>query len=353
MKPQHSLLVRLAGAQILVAAAAAVAAGLGVRRFAEFVIIQGDMMTMEKLPDFLHQTGLYLSGTVAVTALLAGLLAWLLLRWIMQPLGRITQVTAAVAAGDYGVRIHERRQDELGRLAADIDRMSESLSQVERLRRELVANVAHELRTPLTGALGLIHAMRDGLMAADERNLEQIAEELARLSRLVDAIHQLSVSDAVSPANLERRPLDLVQTTADVVSGMMPLFEQGGLPVELDLPEAPVLVPANRDALVQVLVNLLDNASKYTPDGEWVRVRVAAERETGLIAVCNGGPGIEPEHAQRLFERFYRADQSRAQETGGAGIGLAIVSGLVRAHGGSVQVSSRPGETCFSVRLPL
>ncbi|HEY3369174.1 MAG TPA: ATP-binding protein [Symbiobacteriaceae bacterium] len=345
-----SLLSRLAFVQIGVVVLAVVAAGVGVRQLAYLVIIHGDMMTTDKLPGFLRQTGYWLAGTTVVTSVAAGVLAWLLARQIIRPLLRIQEVAAAVAAGDYSRRLGESARDELGRLARAIDQMTESLSRVEQLRRDLVQNVAHELRTPLTSAQGLLCAMRDGLLPADERNLEQVAEEVARLTRLVEAIHSLSVSDAVPRGGLVRAPLDLSRTVGEVLAGMMPLFEARALAVTADLPPAGPVVLANRDALVQVLVNLLDNAGKYAPEGEWVRVVVDG---SGTVAIGNGGPGIQPADLPHIFERFYRADKSRSRETGGAGIGLAIVQNLVDAQEGRVWAESRPGETWLRVRLPL
>lgn len=346
---KRSLLSRLAIVQIVVVIIAAVAAGTGVRQFAYRVIIQGDMMTADKLPEFLRQTRFYLVAISGVTAAVAALSAWFLFRQIARPLARIQRVASAVAAGDYSVRLEEPTQDELGRLAGDIDRMTESLARIEQMRRDLVANVAHELRTPLTGAQGLLHAMRDGLLPASEQNFEQVAEEIARLSRLVDALHQLSLSDGVPRGALRREPVDLALIAGDVLAGMMPLFEQRDLTVAYQPPSVPVIVLANRDALVQVLVNLLDNACKYTPEGEWVTVDVHLP---GEVDIRNGGPGIGPADLPRIFERFYRVEKSRARDTGGAGIGLAIVKNLVDAQGGRVSVESREGETVFRVWLP-
>lgn|GEM_PF-6483000 len=341
-----SLLSRLALVQVAVVSLAALAAGIGVRQFAYSVIIHGDMMTMDKLPDFLRQTRFYLTAVVAVTALVAGLAAWLLFRQIIRPLGRIERVAGAVASGDYSQRIGERRGDELGRLAGAIDGMTESLAKVEQLRRDLVANVAHELRTPLTATQGLLFAMRDGLMPADAASLEQAAEELARLGRLVEALHQLSLSDAVPRGGLACEPLDLGSLAAEVTTGMMPLFEQKSIQVRVAV--LPVFVNGNRDALVQMLVNLLDNAAKYTPEGGWVRVEAGEE---GRMSVANSGPGIAPADLPSVFERFYRGEKSRSRETGGAGIGLAIVRNLAEAQGGEIWAESGGGETIFYIRL--
>lgn len=350
MKIAGRLLTKLVLLYVAVVVPAVVIAGIGVRQFAYIVIVHGDMMTMDKLPLFLRQTGSYLIGTTVVTALVAGIVAWLVARHIVQPLARIKRVAAAVAGGDYSPRLRETARGELGELAAAIDQMTESLSRVEQLRRDLVANVAHELRTPLTGAQGLLHAMADGLLPLDQTNVGQVAEELARLTRLVDAIHQLSVSDAAAGHPVPLVPLDLSTTTREILGGMMPLFEQKELAVAYQPAPAAVMVLGDRDRVVQVLVNLLDNACKYTPEGQWVRVTVTGD---GQVAIANGGPGIPEGDLPHIFERFYRGDKSRSRETGGAGIGLAIVKNLLAAMEGQISVESGPGETCFRVRLPL
>lgn len=340
-----SLLSRLALTITAVVVLATVAAGTGVRRFAHLVIVQGDMMTMDRLPAFLRETGFYLTGVTMVTAAVSVIAAWLLVRQIIRPLLRIEQMAARVAAGDYSRRLDERGADELARLAGAIDEMTAALAHVEQMRRDLVANVAHELRTPLTATQGLLFAMRDGLMPASQENLEQAAEELGRLTRLVEALQELSRSDATR--RLERAPLDLQALAADVLAGMMPLFEERQVGVRRE-PGPPVAVLANRDALVQVLVNLLDNAAKYTPPGGWVRMHVTPE---GEAAISNSGPGISAADLPRVFERFYRGEKSRSRVTGGAGIGLAIVKNLMEAMGGDVRAESGDGVTTFTIRL--
>lgn len=341
-----SLLARLALANMAVVIAAVVVAGFGVRQFASMVIVQGDMMTMDRLPEFLSQTRFWLVGVSLLTTAAAALVAWLLFRQIMGPLLRMEAVTAAVAAGDYSQRLGERRPDELGRLARAIDSMTGSLAQVEQMRRDLVANIAHELRTPLTSTQGLLCAMRDGLLEPNEKNLEAAAEELARLTRLVEALHQLSVSDTVPRGGLQLEPIDLGDLAASVTDGMMPLFEQKQITVTVKT--EPAAIMGNRDALVQVLVNLLDNAAKYTPVGGWVRVIAPGD---ATLTIANSGPGIDPADLPRIFERFYRGEKSRSRETGGAGIGLAIVQNLVEAHGGTVTAHSDGEGTSLIVRL--
>ncbi|HYG60591.1 MAG TPA: HAMP domain-containing protein, partial [Symbiobacteriaceae bacterium] len=244
-----SLLSRLALTNIAAVVLAAVAAGVGVRRFAYLVIVQGDMMTMDKLPQFLSQTRLYLGLVAMATVLVAGLAAWLLFRQIIRPLQRMEEVAASVAAGDYSRRVQAQGTDEVGRLAGAIDAMTESLSQVEQLRRDLIANVAHELRTPLTATQGLLHAMRDGLMEPSQRNLDAAGEELGRLTRLVEALHQLSLTDAVPRGGLPCGPVDLVALVDEVLTGMMPLFEQKAIRAAWRPPGEPVWALANRDAL--------------------------------------------------------------------------------------------------------
>jgi two-component system, OmpR family, sensor histidine kinase BaeS len=366
----RSLLGRLLLANLAAVAAATLLAGLGALAMADMIIVRGDMMMAEHYAEFRRQIGWYLLAVGALTFGVAGGVSWYLSRSILRPVGRIRQVAEAVAAGDYRPRLREPAGasglgdpgvalglrdaggDELSDLAAAIDRMTESLARVEQLRRDLVANVAHELRTPLTSAHGLLCAVRDRLIPADEHAMEQVAEELSRLIRLVDALHQLSVSDAAHLRTGERRRIDAGALLQEVAAGMLPLFEVRRQELIVTTGPSPAWVKADRDSLVQVLVNLLENASKYGPEGEPVQAACAVANGAVLLSVTNGGPGIDPADLPRIFERFYRTEKSRSRESGGAGIGLAIVKNLVEAHGGAVMAESRPDETCFRVRLP-
>jgi two-component system phosphate regulon sensor histidine kinase PhoR len=226
--------------------------------------------------------------------------------------------------------------------------------QLEKMRTEFVANASHELRTPLTSIRGFIEALQDGALEDPEtarRFLAIIDEETKRLSELVDDLLQLA-SIEERRRSFRRQPVELASIIQRVSDTFATRVQQKGLRLRVDLPDdlPPVLGDAN--LLSQVFHNLLDNAVKFSEKGEIV---VRARQENGGVAVeiADNGIGIAPEHLTRIFERFFRADKSRAASSGGTGLGLAIVKHIVEGHGGEVRVTSRLGEgSVFTVILP-
>lgn len=353
MKLRWGLFAKLVALNLGIVVAATLAAGIGVREFALYVITSHDMMAEDHIPPFLRDTDRYMAILVLVTVVLAGLAVWRLTRSLVSPLMQIESVAARVAGGDYRPRVHASGRDEIAQLARSINRMTESLQRIESLRRDMVANVAHDLRTPLTALQGLLQAMRDGYMALTPASLEQLHEEVDRLVRLVEDLHRLSRSDALRQEPLELSEIDLGDLLRDLAAQMQPLLDERGIRVRLEADAGLAQVQADRDRLVQILVNLLDNVHKYAPARSWCRIGVQ-QAEPGLVrvTVANPDPGVDPATLPLLFERFYRGEKSRSRATGGAGIGLAIVRNLVESHGGGVGAESDPGEVRFWFTLP-
>jgi two-component system phosphate regulon sensor histidine kinase PhoR len=280
--------------------------------------------------------------------------------------GRIT--TAELPPGSVGDRVVEVHcapyQDDRGAVigAVAVLRDVTDLRQSERLRRELTANVSHELRTPLTSIKGFVETLLDGAMRDEptlRRFLSIINSEANRLVKLVDDLLDLSRLESQRAA-LDLRPVEVGALATDTVDKLRPLAQSGGLHLELQTPPD-VWVAADRDRLEQVLTNLIDNALKYTPSGGRIDVRVTASADDVEVAVSDTGRGIPPEDVPHVFERFYRADRSRARGrtteqgagTGGTGLGLAIAKHIVEAHGGRISVRSQfEVGTTFAFTLP-
>ncbi|MFP3939368.1 MAG: ATP-binding protein [Thermoanaerobaculia bacterium] len=226
---------------------------------------------------------------------------------------------------------------------------------LEEVRRDFVANVSHELKTPLTSIRGFVETLLSGAIHDDAVNvkfLAKIGEQVDRLERLVADLLELRRIEAHrgtgALADVEWRPL--VETALRQVETAL---GDKGLRCEVEEPGGPVVVRADPDALVRVLVNLLDNAIRYTDPPGLVRVRLLEEDGTGVLEVEDSGVGIPRDHLPRIFERFYRVDPARSKERGGTGLGLSIVKNLVESMGGTVAVESRVGRgSRFIVRLP-
>jgi two-component system OmpR family sensor kinase len=240
----------------------------------------------------------------------------------------------------------------VGELARSFNYMAGRLQESFQAQRQFSADASHELRTPLTSIAGYIDVLNKG--AKDDpptltRVLDAMRGEVDRMTRLVRDLVSLARLDASDQLQLER--LDLTRLVEDVyeqAKAMAPNRE-----VNLRANEA-AWVDVDVDRLRQVLLNLADNAIKYTPTEASINFAIQSWDSTVQVSVADDGPGIAPEDQARLFDRFYRADQSRAREKGGAGLGLAIAKKIVEAHHGSISVASPPeGGAVFSVRLPL
>jgi two-component system phosphate regulon sensor histidine kinase PhoR len=225
----------------------------------------------------------------------------------------------------------------------------------DQLRREFVANVSHELKSPLTSIRSLTETLLSGAREEPEtalRFLRLIEEDTIRLTRLIDDLLSLSLIES-GAVPLVVTEVDLRALAASVLEELSPAAEARRLTIELDLPD-PCPATADPDRVRQILVNFLDNAIKYNRPGGSIRVSAAREGSWVRFSIADTGLGIEEHHLARIFERFYRVDPARSRELGGTGLGLSIVKHIVEAHGGQVQVTSRPGEgSVFSFTLPI
>lgn len=247
-----------------------------------------------------------------------------------------------------------RRGEEMAGIVVVLRDISE-LRRLEQMRSEFVANVSHELRTPLTSIRGFTETLLDGALedpTVARHFLQIIHDEAERLTRLINDLLSLSTLES-RRREPNRKLLDWHRLVGEVVSMLAPLVQGKNLEVEVKVAEDLPPVPADRDMMGQMLINLLDNAIKYTPDGGKIKVAVWGEGDNLVLQVADTGIGIPPESLPRIFERFYRADKARSRELGGTGLGLAIVKHIVEAHGGRIEVESRVnGGTSFTVYLP-
>jgi signal transduction histidine kinase len=277
----------------------------------------------------------------------------LLSRQIIRPLRRLTLAAERIAEGHLDDRLHVTGEDEVAQLARAFNQMAESLQRTEAARRQIVADVAHELRTPLTVINGTVEAMRDGLLPKDESTLASIHDEVAALAQLVSDLRDLSLAD-VGQFPIDRQQIELAPVVEPVVAAFTAEARSHDVTLTIDLPTSlpPLLADATR--LQQCVRNLIANALRHTPSGGRVDVRATTVSGAVELAIADNGDGIAPEHLPHLFERFYRADSSRARRSGGTGLGLAIVQQIVRAHGGNITAESDgPGRgATFTIRLP-
>lgn len=247
-----------------------------------------------------------------------------------------------------------RTGDEIERLSVALNHMIERLDSAFQQSKRFVADASHELRTPLTILRGELEATlaQEGLASAVQERLGSLLEEVERLTKVVEGLLMLSRLDA-GEAKSEWVSVDLAELTRSTAEQMSLLAEDRKIAMRRFTP-APVLVHGDRTRLKQVVVNLLDNSIKYTPQGGKVTLQVTTESGRAILEVADNGIGIPAEALPHVFERFFRADKARSQTVGGAGLGLAIVRSICIAHGGQVSVESEPGRgSRFRVELPL
>jgi two-component system OmpR family sensor kinase len=304
---------------------------------------------------------LIVEGLVSLAVLLVlGGLSWWVVRRGLRPLDEMTTTAGAIAGGDLSQRVpHTESHTEVGRLGVAFNTMLSEIevafaartASEERLRRFL-ADASHELRTPLTSIRGYAEIFDRGARDRPEdlaTSMRHIRSEANRMSELVD--------DLLLLARLDReRPLahETVELTAIAAAAVDAARVKAPDHTVTFAPVSPVVVTGDANRLRQVIDNLVANAINHTPPGTPIDVRVVADGSTGLLTVADEGPGIAAVDRDHIFEPFHRADPSRARATGGVGLGLAIVSAIAQAHGGSVGVDSEPGAgATFWVRLPL
>jgi len=290
----------------------------------------------------------------ALVAIVASvLLAMVLAHRIARPIERLAEVASRTAEGDLRTMAPEEGPAEVRALAVAYNVMVDRLAEQEAIRREFVVNASHELRTPLTNLQGYLEALRDGVLPPDPATFDSLREEVDRLGRLAASLDLLAGGSADRPLPED---LDLVTIVRSATELAAPAFARRSIaltvepsnPTEAD----PRTVHARADELVQVVSNLLQNAVRYTPAGGSVRVAVEPGDGEVAVRVTNSGPGIPSTDLPRVWERFYRVEESRDRATGGAGIGLAIVKRLVEEAGGRVGATSEPDRTTFWFTLP-
>ncbi len=291
-----------------------------------------------------------LGGGIATGVAL--LLSAILISQVSSPLRLLARATERIAQGDLSQRVKLRARDEFSRLGESFNRMIDNLRRSETVRKTMTADIAHELRTPVTIIQGNLEAILDGIYCADAETIAPIYEETLHLGRLIDDLRDLALAEA-GELRLTKEPTDVLALARQVAETVNASLDSGKTVVVEAADEIPLL-DLDSKRMRQVLVNLLSNALRYTPDDEKVMMEIEASDEAVIIQVADHGPGIPEHELPHLFERFYRGDTARARADGGSGLGLAIAKQWVEAHGGTIAASNRPsGGACFSISLPI
>lgn len=278
----------------------------------------------------------------AISAAIALLAAIFLSRRILRPVESLTAAVRQMEKGDLSRRVETASKDEIGELARAFNSMADNLARVERLRRNMVGDVAHELRTPLTNIRCHLEALQDKVVSPTPEIIDSLYEEALLLNRLIDDLQDLALVEA-GQISLKPERLSVRNEAAQAVGAMRQSLENNGLTLRIDIPQDCPDVFADSKRFGQILRNLLNNAITHTFDGGKITVRARATGSRVEVTVEDTGSGIAAEDLPFVFERFYRADASRSRATGGAGLGLAIVRQIVEAHCGAIGIESETG----------
>jgi signal transduction histidine kinase len=318
-------------------------------QFEHLMMSQGATQS-EATAMFQQSVGVVFAGAAAVAALASVGLAVLLARHLARPLEAMGAAAGRLAHGDYSARVPNRGPQEVRNMAESFNQMADSLQEQERVRQDFIAGAAHELLTPLTNLKGYLEGLRDGVIPPDPSVFESLHEEAERLVRLSRSL--LTLADLASGTKVSAgKDVDLALVVAAVIQLTQPAFDRRNVTIKVEMPQ-PLLAAATSDHATQVLFNLLQNAARYTDqDGS---VQVVGGQQDGMVHVeiSNTGPGVSDDEMTRVFERFYRVDSSRSRESGGHGLGLAVVKQLVELSGGEVGGDSTGGMTKFWFTLP-
>ncbi len=300
--------------------------------------------------DYAWSRGAFWSVIVGGGA--AGGLSLWVSRRIVEPLVQMEQITQDYAMGQLDARMSTTEIPELNRLSVSFNKMAAELAGVEQRRRELVGDLSHELRTPLTVVQGYLEGMADGTITPSPEVYQQLANETARLQRLVNDLQELSKAEA-GYLPLHPRPIDLQPLLTAMVQQFQDQVFEDEPQLVLDCAANLPLVLADPERVNQILVNLLGNALRYTPHGN-ITVRACPERTLVWITVEDTGYGIASEDLPHVFERFWRSRRSRDHHPGGTGIGLAISKRLVELQGGTITAESQLGQgSVFRFSIPV
>ncbi len=301
-----------------------------------------------------------IGGIIAI--IFVFILGYFISRSIVTPITQMKEIAQAIAMGDFSKRMDVKANDELGVLAKSLNTMADELQlkidnlrKMDKVRTDFVANVSHELKTPLTSIKGFIETLEDGAIDDKEnaaRFIAIIKKHADNLSNIINDLLSLSEFE-LGKDKLDRSEFDLRESVEEVGLGFNHALAFKKQVLEKNFLGENFLINADKTKIEQVLVNLIDNAIKYSAEGKTIKIDIADKGKDFLISIQDSGIGIPREHLSRIFERFYRVDKARSRRLGGTGLGLAIVKHIIILHGGSIDIESEPGiGTKVSITLP-
>ncbi len=317
--------------------------------------IDGEVKALFVRPNTQQQFGemrFFLAVLLVLALVFSFLLVLVSTRFIVNPIKKLTDATRKIVAGNYHLKLNVNRRDEIGRLASDFSKMSNSLEQTEEKRQEFVSSVSHEIQSPLTSIQGFSQTLKEENLSVEEQHhyLSIIERESKRLSALSKQLLTLSFLDSEADAG-DRLAFDLKDQLKEVVFTTEWQWREKDIAIEMDL--TPVKIVGDPKLLQQVWMNLITNAIRYTEAGGTVTISTVVEKYDVQIIVADTGIGIAKQDISKLFDRFYKVDKARTRTENSTGLGLAIAKKIIELHDGTMMVESELGKgSRFIVNLP-
>lgn len=303
---------------------------------------------------FVRQQGEAFLLISAFMLAIAALLTWPLAQWLSRPISSMQQATKKLAAGKFDTRIAVNGSDELAKLSCDFNNLACTLEHMREARKRWVADTAHELRTPVAILRGEIEAMQDGIIQVTPESLASLHQETLHIARLIDDLNQLSMHDMGS-LNYEMEDISVDDIIEQTVQSMTLPFSEAGLELVYERPSnSPIMMNGDADRLHQLFSNLMSNSLKYTNAPGKLTVKLFRKGKKVTLLFEDSAPGVGDNDINRIFEQFFRVENSRNRATGGRGLGLAICSNIVDGHQGSISAYHSPdGGLGIKIEFPF
>lgn len=322
--------------------------------------ILGYVFVTNVIDNMLGAWSTFLGVTAVVTAavfIAALVISLIYSKRMARPLDEMAAASRKFARGDFSVRVKQEDDtaDEMGSLIESFNKMADSLEMAEARRTEFIANISHELRTPMTTISGFADGILDGTIPKEdeEKYLRSIRDETRRLSRLVRDMLDVSQMRARAADPSKRTVFDLTELVLQTLLSFESRATKKGLDVDPQLPDNHIMVRADKDAITQVIYNLLDNAVKFAHEGTCITLRLYKDNGKAYVSVKDVGETIPPDDLPFIFDRFHKSDRSRSLDTTGVGLGLYLVKSIINSHDEDIAVRSEDGVTEFVFTLAL
>lgn len=291
-----------------------------------------------------------------VMLLVVGLVLAYLSGTVIRPIAKLNAAAREYAKGNFEVKTGVRRKDEIGELSDSLEYMASELSKLDEYRKNFIANISHDFRSPLTSIKGYLEAMLDGTIPAEkyDRYLNIVLTEAGRLSKLTEGLLELNDFDTYGPI-LKKQNFDVIDMIREVRNTVEGVCEEKQIDIRLHCPAENTMVYADKMKIGQVIYNLVDNAIKFSRAGGQIFITVSEKNDKLFVSVKDTGPGIEKDKQNKVWDRFYKSDESRGKDKQGTGLGLSITKEIMKAHGEHINLISTEGvgsEFVFSLPKP-